>query len=445
MNLTRPCLNFLLLLRGQGDNGVGMSTTSTHITEIVEQIYRQEAGRVLAGLISHLRDFDLAEDVLQEAFIMALKSWPKEGLPNNPGAWLAVTARRKAIDRLRRNSTLAKKTEQLQNITEHVQEAEEVDDAEVYTDERLKLIFTCCHPALALDARVALTLRTLGGLTTTEIASAFLTTEVTMAQRLVRAKKKIKDAGIPYQVPPAHLIAERVSGVLAVIYLIFNEGYNSRSGEALIRHELCTEAIRLARALNQLITQESSLSPDSEALGLLALMLLNDSRRKARLSPEGELVLLEEQDRTLWDKKEIQEGLAILDKAMALKNPGPYQLQAAIAALHAQAATPEDTDWLQIAVLYSELLQYHPSPVIELNRAVAIAMADGPFRGLALLKPLEASGLLVDYYLFYAAKADLLRRADNFEEAAAYYKKALALTQNPVEHSFLQRRLAELE
>jgi len=419
-----------------------MSATSNQITQLVEQIYREEGGRVLAGLISHLRDFDLAEDVLQEAFIMALKSWSQDGVPANPGGWLTVTARRKALDRLRRNATLAKKTEQLQNITELVQEAEEVDDAEVYTDERLKLIFTCCHPALALDARVALTLRTLGGLTTTEIASAFLTTEVTMAQRLVRAKKKIKGAGIPYQVPPAHLIAERISGVLAVIYLIFNEGYNSRSGEALIRHELCAEAIRLVRALHQLIAQEPSLSPNSEVLGLLALMLLNDSRRKARLSPEGELVLLEEQDRNLWDKIEIQEGLAMLDRAMYLRNPGPYQLQAAISALHAQAATPEATDWSQIAALYGELLRLHPSPVVELNRAVAIAMADGPLMGLALLKPLEAESILDDYYLFHAAKADLLRRAGNFAEAAIYYKKALVLTQNPVEQSFLQRRLA---
>ncbi len=423
-----------------------MSLEDAGIDQIIERIFRQDAGRVLANLISTLHDFDLAEDVLQEAFIMALQHWPKEGTPANPAAWLTTTARRKAIDRLRRAKVLAQKAAQLELLNELIQGGEEQEEEEVETipDERLKLIFTCCHPALPLEGRVALTLHTLGGLKTSEIASAFLISETTMAQRLVRAKRKIKEAGIPYYVPPAHLLAERVQGVLLVIYLIFNEGYSSHSGESLMRPELCAEAIRLCRAVIQLSRLEPALAGNAEAIGLLALMLLNDARRAARTGPNGVLVLLEEQDRDLWDKKQIEEGLNLLEVALRMHLPGPYQIQAAISALHAQAERPEDTDWLQIAALYGELLKLNPSPIIELNRAVAIAMADGPLRGLALLRQLENNELLQDYYLFHATRADLLRRIGRFEEAALSYQKALELTQNSAEQIFLKGRLAQI-
>ena len=420
------------------------------IAQIVEQVYRQESGQILATLIASLRDFTLAEDALQDAVEVALRQWPASGVPRNPAAWLTAIARRRAIDRLRREGILARKQETLQALTLDMasdgdDDADgDPDDAAPIPDERLKLLFTCCHPALPLEARVALTLRTLGGLSTAEIASAFLTPLPTMAQRLVRAQRKIRDAGIPYRVPPLPLLAERIEGVLAVLYLIFNEGYASTSGDALIRQDLCAEAIRLTRVLVELIAREPELPDAPEATGLLALMLLHSSRRAARVDAAGNLVVLEDQDRTRWNWGEIIEGMELLDAALAQRQPGPYQIQAAISALHAEAPTPGETDWRQIALLYARLADMTPSPVVELNQAVAVAMADSPEAGLALLDQLRLEETLAHYHLYHAARADLLRRAARHEEAATAYRAALRLCQNRIEQRFLQRRLAEV-
>jgi RNA polymerase sigma-70 factor (ECF subfamily) len=371
---------------------------------------------------------------VQEAFVEALRTWPVRGVPDKPAAWITTTARNRAIDRLRRERALREKTETLTRLAE-LQALGGDDDVRGIPDDRLRLIFTCCHPALQMDLRVALTLRTLGGLTTAEIAKAFLVAEPAMAQRLVRAKRKIKDAGIPYRVPPPDLLPERLPGVLAVLYLIFNEGYSATSGP-LVRTDLCDEAIWLARVVVELMPGEP------EAVGLLALMLLHHSRRATRVSRAGELVLLEDQDRAHWDQPMIDEGLALLDRAIAARQPGPYQVQAAIAALHARAPRPEDTDWPQIAALYAGLARMQPSAVVDLNRVVALAMADGPAAALPQLSALEAP--LEQYYLFHATKADLLRRLGRNEEAARTYRRALELVTNPAETRFLRRRLAEV-
>jgi RNA polymerase sigma-70 factor (ECF subfamily) len=400
----------------------------------IEKTFREEYGRVLAALISQTGDFELAEDALQDALVTALEGWEIDGVPRNPGAWLLTVAKRRAIDRIRRAAWFEHKMEAIAALTP---QEEESDMDDTIPDERLKLMFTCCHPALALEAQVALTLHTIGGLSTSEVARAFLVSESTMAQRLARARRKIRTAGIPYRIPPADLLPERLEALLAVIYLIFNEGYVATSGDSLIRQDLCSEAIRLGRVLVELLPQ------NAEARGLLALMLLHDSRREARLTPTGELILLEEQDRSRWDQEKIREGLAILDEALALYAPGPYQVQAAISALHAQAPTAEATDWRQIAALYDTLARMTPSMVVEVNRAVAVAMAYGVPVGLEMLLRLQDQA--AGYYPYHAARADLLQRAGQREAAADAYRQALELCRNSAERAYLQRRLDEME
>lgn len=409
-----------------------------------EKFHREESGRILSTLIRLLGDFDLAEEMLQEAYAVALQKWPVDGTPANPRAWLISTARHKAIDRLRRDRRFDEKRDE---VAREIDSTEQTNDAasaasseptdDMFPDDRLRLIFTCCHPALATDAQVALTLHTICGITTEEISRAFLVPLPTMAQRLVRAKRKIRDANVPYRVPPAEDLPQRLEAVLLTVYLIFNEGYLASSGDALVRRELCTEAIRLARVLCELLPRQP------EARALLALMLLHDSRTDARVGADGQLVLLEEQDRSLWRAKQIHEGTELLESALRAGARGAYALQASIAALHANAKTAKETDWAQIAALYGSLLEIHPSPVIEVNCAVAVAMARSPEDGLALLDELEKRGELSEFHLLPAARADLLRRMGRTAEAVDAYRRALALATNDIERRFLLRRLAE--
>ena len=412
-----------------------MATERIH--EMLDTVYRSESRRILATLIRLLGDFDLAEEALHDAFSAAMEQWPKDGVPANPRAWLVSVGRFKTIDAMRRRARFdALQADLAEQLDSGASEAADLDEEGV-ADDQLRLIFTCCHPALSPEARIALTLREVCGLTTEEIARAFLTTPSTLAQRIVRAKAKIRDARIPYQVPSPVDLPDRLDTVLQVIYLVFNEGYSASSGESLTRPDLSAEAIRLGQLLLQLL-------PEPEVVGLLALMLLQESRRAARTSPAGELVLLDDQDRSLWNRDQIQEGIALVEQALSSRRFGPYTLQAAIAAVHAEAPTAVATDWAQIVALYGLLLRAEPSPVVELNRAVAVAMRDGPLAGLELIDAILACGDLADYHLAHAARAELCRRLGRMAEARASYQRALALTQQEPERRFLERRLGEL-
>ena len=405
----------------------------------VESVFRNESGRIIAGLIRVSHSFDLAEEAMQDAFAAAVVSWRAEGVPANPGAWITATARRKLIDYARREQTRRNNEDQL--LYEHVSRsnASEEEMSRPFEDDRLSLIFTCCHPAINKEAQIALTLRTLGGLTTPEIARAFLVPESTLAQRLVRAQRKIQQARIPYEVPRPDRLPERLSAVQAVLYLIFNEGYSASSGDNLVRRELCAEAIRLARTLLELMPH------NPENMALLALMLLHDSRRDARSTSDGQLIPLEEQDRSMWHQDQIAEGIPLVERALGRRNLGPYQLQAAIAAIHAEARTATETDWKQIAALYDILNTAAASPIVALNHAVAVAMSESLERGLAMIDELGASGELDSYHLYHAARADLLRRMGRNREALESYHRGLALTTNAVEARYLGRRISELD
>jgi RNA polymerase sigma-70 factor (ECF subfamily) len=405
----------------------------------VDAVYRSDWGRIVATLIRQFGDFELAEDAAQEAFTAAVDQWRTEGIPDSPRAWIIQTAKHKAIDRLRRQTRLQEKLEADPDFrSEPIVDGPNLNFDEI-PDDRLRLIFTCCHPALSLEAQVALTLRTLGGLQTDEIARAFLVPTATMAQRLVRAKRKIRDAGIPFSVPDTTEMPARLDGVLSAIYLIFTEGYAPTRGEPLVRGDLCAEAIRLGRLLRALLEPK----PPAEAIALVALMLLHDSRREARLDEDNNLVVLEEQDRTLWNRPQIDEALALAEEALR-SEPGPFAIEAAIAAEHCKAARPEDTNWSQIVNLYDLLSEVMPSPIVSLNRAVAIAMARGPRPALELIDELAASGELDDYHLLHAARADMLRRLGDNEEAAKSYEAALNLATNDNERRFLERRLRKM-
>jgi len=409
------------------------------VSAAVARVFRDERAIVLATLIRQAGDFQLAEDAVQDAFEAAVTAWRRDGIPANPGAWITTAARRRAIDRLRRERSVADRAQRLAELTRlDAQDGPSVDDESAIVDDRLRLIFTCCHPALELPARVALTLRALGGMTTGEIARAFLVAEPTMGKRIVRAKRRIADARIPYRVPADEELPDRLRGVLRVVYLIFNEGYAATAGDRLVRGELCDEAIRLGELLCRLMPD------DAEVGGLLALMLLHDARRAARVDAEGRYVALDEQDRSLWDRDRIRAGLSTLERAVRLRRPGEYQLQAGITALQMQAPDAETTDWRQIAELYGALAVLNPSPVVELNRAVAVGLADGPAAGLALLEPLLVEPEFERYQPLHAAHAELLRRAGDAAGAAGAYERAIALTANAVERAELERRLDAL-